>query len=186
MVQTAQYYLGAATPSTPLTSMTGRPQSVSQTTIQQPGPNVSRQSLPPASRNVPPVSPSSSFVGQSAHPTMTLERTPEESQEGDAAQASRTSITEKRRSRPGTMDRNFKFVSFKRLIPLLVLIQNLSKPSSPPTENQPPPPVPNQSRDRVSATEIPAPPPNSKERKTVSVDERYIEDLGETEEISLN
>lgn len=97
---------------------------------------------------------------------------------------------------PWTEISNSYAPNFDRIDLSVWLTISFLQPPSPPTENAPPPGSKLKSVTDESgmthasvvapSAEIPPPPPNSKERKMVSVDERYIEDVGETEEISLN
>ncbi|KAK7029794.1 chitin biosynthesis protein CHS5 [Favolaschia claudopus] len=119
LVSIAAYNLGA----TPPTPAPARPQSMSQPAAPRsptsPGGAGSRQSMPPLARNTsPPVAQAqaASFVNPSATPP--LASTPEHANESvddpDAEEVklervALTSVMEKRMSRPGTMNREFKF-----------------------------------------------------------------------------
>ena len=195
MISIASFYLGAnpSTNSAPYT----RPQSMSQANLQHTPASTAnpaarsaanRASLPAALNVTSTSPPNSAFLNQpsaNSEPRARsgrFEPTPEEF-DGDAQDADTTAEKEARRkSRPGTMDKNFKF---------------------PPTSSPSPPAVPNlpssdnQSPDEddagltsvsvvaPSSVEVPPPPPVEKERVGQAVEEGE-DDVGETEEIALN
>ncbi|KAJ7216180.1 hypothetical protein B0H12DRAFT_1154283 [Mycena haematopus] len=181
LVSIAAYNLGA----TPPTHAVARAQSMSQASIPRSptSPSAgagSRQSMPPPARTAasPPQAATSTFVNQpAASATPPLEPTPEDTK-GEAADSDdtesvrleRSTVMEKRMSRTGTMNREFKF-------PTPV--------SSPTVANTPP------SIHRVvtpSNIEVPPPPPVEKElgvspSRSARSDEE--EELGETVDIPL-
>ena len=193
MIPIASFYLGA-NPTTPTSYGSQRQQSTSQANINhspsasQPHANIStgptttsqnpanRASMPPPSRSEPP---QSAFVGQAPQKPEVLNPTPEEEAEQQSKhEAQRTASKERRRSRqPGSMNKAFKF---------------------PPTSPTTPPGLPKRSGDgddmesvsvvAPSSVEVPPPPPVEKERSTSGqlVEDGEGDDVGETEEISLN
>jgi hypothetical protein len=198
MMPIASFYLGA-NPSAPINSGSyARPQSMSQANLPQastnattpPAKNSNRASMPAPSRVTSASPPQSTFINQPSPrldvkaKTGAFEPTPEELEtdaEGNGGQRA-TSIDGKRRSRPGTMDRNFKFPSSSSVSPPAIPDLPLSK-------------VNNGGEDDTglmsvgvvapSSVEVPPPPPVEKE-KTGHVVEEGEEDVGETEEIALN
>jgi len=196
MIPIASFYLGT-NPSTsaPYT----RPQSMSQANLPHSPTGHSknaanRASMPAPSRVTSKSPPNSAFVNQPSPDSEPRDRsgrfgpTPEEldgeGQEADA-NVKRTTSADKearRRSRPGTMDKNFKFPP-------------TSSPSPPavpdlPSSNKPDPEEDDAGLTSVgvvapSSVEVPPPPPVEKERVGQAVEEGE-EDVGETEEIALN
>jgi len=195
MVPIQQFYLG--NPQTPSSSSYPRPQSMSQASLtstsanSQPKTHTNHQSVPVAH-----TSPSSSGGNQHIPPSQaTLEPMPEEAEEkldGEGGEASEQTMRTGRR-REGTMNKSFKF-------------------PPDPTPSEPTPPVPGlrkdlsatqESKQRAednrarkskdsdevamivpSSVEVPPPPPIEKEGTISSVSD--FDDVGETEEISLN
>lgn len=190
MVPIHPYYLGA-TPSAPISSATfSRPQSMSQATLPSPASHVTsptgraaaRQSMPPPSRTA--ASPPSQPVIRPIEPT------PEEGADSETDEDDKEAAG---RARKGTMSRNFRFPS--------------------PSADAPPPPLPDipptvpkhdtPSSPRIPAhtssdteeialtpviaqsVEMPPPPPVEKERSPIAAD-IGDEEVGDTEEISLN
>ncbi|KAJ7450851.1 hypothetical protein FB451DRAFT_1374603 [Mycena latifolia] len=189
LVAIAAYSLDAKPP-TP--SAPARPQSMSQASLPRsptsPAAGAgSRQSMPPLARNTaasPPAPQTSAFVNQpAASPTPPLEPTPEhpsaEGEDSDAEavaleRAVSPAVLEKRKSRTGTMNREFKFptpVSSPTVgeTPNLPSIQRVVTPSN--IEVPPPPPV---------EKELGVSPP----RSTRSDDGE--DELGDTVDIPLN
>ena len=183
MVPIAGFYLGVTPNTAPAFQ---RPQSMSQVNLQKSSaraaastsPTVSnRASMPPPRRSTASDADTSTFVGQTpeaparkgnAGPTRIEEEAVDEGEtEGRTSSGSGSRMSAAaRRARNGTMDRNFRFPS--------------------PTGDEPPPPLPT-SDSVVSSTktpEVPPPDPVEKEKERVVVHDD--EDVGETEEISLN
>ncbi|KAF7975167.1 hypothetical protein HWV62_10353 [Athelia sp. TMB] len=196
MMPIAQFYLGATSPQVAAYT---RPQSMSQANLSQsqspsqaasPSSKASnRASLPAPARKTSTSPPAASAAPTASQPA--FESTPEEpAEDGGEAEdkLSKPVITSKearRRSRPGTMDRAFKFPP--------------DSPSSSPPIATAPPPVPSlpatedkeEGMERAtvvapSSVEVPAPPPVEKERTSESGGSEGDEDVGETEEIALN
>jgi chitin biosynthesis protein CHS5 len=194
MVPISGFYLGT-TQSSPMNSAPfTRPQSMSQASLPQSAQAAkaaNRASMPAPSRTPTspgPIPPASSESSKAVH--RTFEPTLEESADGDESDdiGSQRSIKAKGppRARHGTMDREFKFPPAPpesdgvprsrqaigaepgdtQLSPDDVEEAGLSAPSS-------------------SRVEVPPPPPIEKERPPTSHDDGD-EDVGETEEISLN
>ncbi|KAF7343242.1 Chitin biosynthesis protein CHS5 [Mycena venus] len=199
LVSIAAYNLGA-TPPTP--ALTTRPHSMSQASIPRSptspaagGPG-SRQSMPPLARRdpgapSPPAAQASSFVNAApSSATPPLEPTPEEGrgstskddgeteEDAEEREARRRSVMEKRMSRTGTMNREFKFPT------------PVSSPVVSDTPNIP-------SIHRVvtpSNIEVPPPPPVEKEvglgvsppRSAGGRSDEGEEEVGETVDIPLN
>lgn len=181
------YYLGA-NPATHTSASFGRPQSMSQANLSSPSTRTTspttpkaqnRQSLPPPARSAatPPVH------NQTFEPTR--EETIAESEEDDLG-------NKPSRPRKGTMSKNFRFPSPTSDAPPPPLPDPAPKQETP---SSPRAPVQHASSDteEVSLTplpvvqsnvEVPPPPPVEKERLSASTD--IDEDVGETEEISLN
>lgn len=176
------YYLGA-TPAPGSSTPAGRPHSMSQANLSSPSttsPTVTkasnRQSMPPPARAAatPPA------------PSQAFEPTPEEADESEEAIPGSV----QRRPRKGTMSRNFKFPSPISDAPPPQLpdplVNKHDRPASPAqhassdTEEVSFTPLPV----IQSSVEVPPPPPIEKERASASAD--IDEDVGETEEISLN
>ena len=195
MVPIHPYYLGA-TPSAPISSATfSRPQSMSQATLPSPANHVNsptgrssnRQSMPPPARTA--ASPPSQPVIRPIEPML---------EEGNE---SATDTDDKAREaagrvRKGTMSRNFRFPSPAPDavppplpdIPPTVPRHDHSAPSSP----RLPPQHASSDTEEVALTpvitqsvEVPPPPPVEKERSPIAAD-IGDEDVGDTEEISLN
>ncbi|PBK63447.1 hypothetical protein ARMSODRAFT_963049 [Armillaria solidipes] len=170
-----------------------RSQSLSQVAVNrsQPSPDtahrnaVNRASMPvvPRVSSTSPPSTHSPFVNQPA-----FEPTPEETAEEAPAQAlpPTTDVSTRRKSRSGTMNREFKFPS------------PVSSPTAPerasgPAGNSPPPILRGElgrqeEKSGVmtpSSIEVPPPPPVEKERSTTSVDETE-DDVGPTVEVDLS
>ncbi|KAI0089359.1 hypothetical protein BDY19DRAFT_889851 [Irpex rosettiformis] len=187
------YYLGAS-PIAAHSASYGRPQSMSQASVGSPtnrtsSPNTprsaNRQSMPPPARSAasPPVATKSPSAAVH-HIEPTPEEPPEE--QGESVKSPTNKHT-----RTGTMSKDFRFPP-----------QTPGKDVPPPVPDLPP--VPRGSNERppqhvssdteeVSLTplpviqtsvEVPPPPPVDKERSPVGAD--MDEDVGETEEISLN
>ncbi|KAJ7628905.1 fibronectin type III/BRCA1 domain-containing protein [Roridomyces roridus] len=187
LVSIAAYNLGA-TPPTPSAAV--RPQSMSQASLPRSptSPNV-RQSMPPLARSTTPGQTTSSFVNQPASSssptsppattaTVTAPDDPsvEDAQtESASASAERMAVMEKRMSRTGTMNREFKF------------------PPTSPTPVSPTGDAPNlpSIQARVvtpSNIEVPPPPPVEKEAKDGGGEagDPGEEDVGDTVDIPLN
>ena len=197
MIPIASFYLGANPSTSANAAPYTRPQSMSQANLSHSpttaaGPtsknSANRASMPAPSRVTSMSPPHSSFVNQpspnsdSRERTGGFEPTPEEL-EGDAEGADSNLTKEaRRRSRPGTMDRNFKFPP-------------TSSPSPPAVPDLPSSNKPSADEDDAgltsvgvvvpSSVEVPPPPPIEKERVGQAVEEGE-EDVGETEEIALN
>jgi chitin biosynthesis protein CHS5 len=171
MVPIASFYLGSTFNNSQQFST--RPQSMSQVGLTnppsspptQPRSNV-RQSMPAPARSAP-----DQAAGSKRFETM-----PEEPSEQRP-----TSMESKRKSRSGTMNREFKFPS----------------PTSPsPSEQAPRQSTGREERDMDDAAlvapaappivEVPPPPPVEKERTGAVMGDDVDEDVGPTEEISLN
>ncbi|KAJ7914823.1 hypothetical protein B0H13DRAFT_2001259 [Mycena leptocephala] len=180
LVSIAAYNLGA----TPPTPASARPQSMSQASLPRSPTSPaagSRQSMPPLARNnapSPPAPQASSFVNQPpASATPPLEPTPEaddsDTEEVKLERVVDRTVMEKRMSRTGTMNREFKFPT------------PVSSPTVADTPNMP-------SIHRVvtpSNIEVPPPPPVEKELgvsppRSARSDEGE-EELGETVDIPL-
>jgi len=198
MVPIQQFYLG--NPQTPSSSSYPRPQSMSQASLTNPNTNP-QQKTHANHQSVPVVhaSPASPVTNQHTPPSKpSLGPTPEEADEkaDDDDDEEETSKQPKRagRRREGTMNKSFRF-------------------PPDPTPSESPPPVPHipeilpasARKQRPSAdgerarksdesdevavvaspnVEVPPPPPIEKERTASSVSD--LDDVGETEEISLN
>ena len=196
MVPIKQFYLGNT--QTPPSSSYPRPQSMSQASLTsasantQPKAHTTSQSVPAV--HTPPSSPG---PNQHTPPSqLPLGPTPEEGEEKSDEEEGETSMQPMRtgRRREGTMNKSFKF------------------PPGP-TASEPAPPVPDAPNDLSANTqkpksrveekrarkskdsdevvmvvppsvEVPPPPPIEKERVTSSASD--LDDVGETEEISLN
>lgn len=204
MVPISGYYLGT-TPSTPINSAPfARPQSMSQATLPRDShaaKAANRASMPPPSRT--PTSPTlptspTSHETQSRTAPQTFEPTPEEpgeEDEEDLAQAARPPKSN-RRSRHGTMDREFKFPPPSPAptdAPKGALTSTSEQPASTGDTQPPGYTVDDDGVEEAGLTavgtvapsvEVPPPPPVEKEVSGIS--EEGEEDVGETEEISLN
>ena len=189
MVPIQQFYLG--NPQTPSSSSYPRPQSMSQASLA--GANINAQQKTHSNhQSVPAVqtSPTSPTTNRHTLPSQPqLEPTPEEviDKSGDQEEETSKQSTRAARRREGTMNKSFKF-----------------PPDPTPSESTPPVPdipkdLPATSRKPKTSTEdeenevamvapssveVPPPPPIEKERATSSVSDS--DDVGETEEISLN
>jgi len=196
MMPISQFYLGA-TPNTAISS--NRTQSMSQVSLQRsavrgatsPTGAGNRASMPPAPRR--PVNgeadaaDTSAFVNQTPSPKSRVRSpdrrgsTPQTVPEADEAEGDSSSAALARRQRNGTMDRNFRFPppSTQNAPPVVPPVPALpTSPTSPGAEGQPSSPA-------SVALEVPPPDPIEKEKKRMnSVD--VEEDIGATEEISLN
>ncbi|CAK5272037.1 unnamed protein product, partial [Mycena citricolor] len=174
LVPIAQFGLGA-TPPNALPSR--RPQSMSAASPSQRSPAsvaAMRQSMPPS---VSPIDQPSTFVGQSASnsppptvPVVTIEEAHSEDEETDVAEleAKRLALMEKRASKTGTMNMQFKFPP--------------TSPTSPGPENS------DAADGPVEPESIEVPPPPVVEKETVSdvrAEGEVDDDLGETEDIPL-
>ena len=202
MVPISAFYLGT-TQSTPMNSPPfARPQSMSQASLPQSAQAAkaaNRASMPAPSRT--PTSPGPTPPARSDSPSKavrrTFEPTPEEGGDVDGSQdvASQTKVTRNRgppRVRHGTMDRAFKFpVSSASPESDMALHGQQAGAGTKDTSH-----APNDAEeagltavDTVapsnSTVEVPPPPPIEKERSPMSHDDGD-EDVGETEEISLN
>ncbi|KAJ6625219.1 hypothetical protein B0H10DRAFT_659431 [Mycena sp. CBHHK59/15] len=184
LVSIAPYNLGA-TPPTPTTTV--RPQSMSQASLPRSPSSPaagSRQSMPPLARNTaasPPAPQSSPFVNQPASQSPTLDTTPEHVEDDPDAEvvalerAVGTTVLEKRQSRTGSMNRQFKFPT------------PVSSPTVGSTPDMP-------SIHRVvtpSNIEVPPPPPVEKELAAGKASgsarsDDGDDDLGDTVDIPLN
>ncbi|KAF4575395.1 Chitin synthase, class 5 [Pleurotus pulmonarius] len=181
MVPIASFYLGANTGAPAHSPPFTRPQSMSQASLTRtpasPPPN--RQTTPTSHRaSMPPPARSDSFVNQPS--SSRFEPTPEEAGEVEDLQRASTSSPDaegtpkeaKRKSRAGTMNKDFKFPS---------------PASSPVVEGHPPTSLSSAAATgpavmTPSSIEVPAPPPVEKERSVVDEGD---DDVGETEDIPL-
>ena len=181
MVPIHPYYLGA-TPSAPINSATfARPQSMSQATLPSPASHVTsptgrvnnRQSMPPPARAAA-TPPSQQPVIRPIEPM--------EEEEDVASSESETEAEAAGRTRKGTMSKNFKFPPSQEATPPLPEIPpTVSAPRHAPSDTE-----------EVSLTpviapsvEMPPPPPVDKERSPITAD-IGDDEVGDTEEISLN
>jgi hypothetical protein len=195
MVPISGFYLGT-THSTPMNSAPfTRPQSMSQASLPQSAQAAkvaNRASMPAPSRT--PTSPDPAPQASSESPKAvrrTFEPTPEESGDGDESQdiASQTRSARTKappRARHGTMDREFKFPPALPESDGISLSQETS--GSGPGDTH----LATDDAEEAgltapssSSVEVPPPPPIEKERSPISHDDGD-EDVGETEEISLN
>lgn len=199
MIPIASYYLGAA-PSTPVGSagLSNRPQSMSQASLSHPPttpqlPN--KQTLPSYRASMPaparqatatPPNQASAFVNQPTSARQ-LESTTEEP--GDEAEADRlklertTSAESKRKSRSGTMNREFKFPPTSSSPPAMPEVPAKKGPPAPLTENG----LAAESLVTPSSIEVPPPPPVEKERSFSNISlESGEDDVGDTVDIPLN
>ncbi|KAI3598440.1 chitin biosynthesis protein [Moniliophthora roreri] len=194
MVAIANYYLGAEPPTNASTHF--RPQSMSSTPRSPGSPSQAptssrsptRSSMPPPARksSATPPTPNSTFVGQ---PPETPREQPiqEQAEEGDGEEVqlgrasdedpAPTPKSAKRKSRTGTMNRDFKF-------PSPVLSQDEGVPATL-KEAAASGDEPVQRVITPSSIEVPPPPPVEKERSTGDEDESDEEDVGPTEEVPL-
>ncbi|KAF8076858.1 fibronectin type III/BRCA1 domain-containing protein [Lyophyllum atratum] len=207
MVPIASFYLGA-TPATPLASaQLNRPQSMSQASTPRsphsPPPNQpkaasNRASMPPPSRSTEtPPSQVSPFLNQAGSPenqarAPPFEATPEEPGEDndvEEAQLERsTSKESKRKSRNGSMNREFRFPT-PSASPVLGNAPVRKERRSPPAQLDEPGVAddapPNPAVITPSSIEVPPPPPVEKERSVASLDDGE-DDVGDTVDIPLN
>lgn len=200
MVPISGYYLGA-THSMPMNSAPfTRPQSMSQASLPQSAQAAkaaNRASMPVPSRT--PASPGPT-TGASSESSLkaarkTFEPTPEESGDGDESQdtSPQTRPTNTKgppRVRHGTMDREFKFPPTSSSPELGTASRGRQATGTGPGNTQR---VPDDAEEAgltavdviAPSVEVPPPPPIEKERPPTSHDDGD-EDVGETEEISLN
>jgi hypothetical protein len=201
MVPIASFYLGAASAVPPSSAGYNRPQSMSQApgTPASPPPNNQaskvRASMPPPARGsgTPPNASSSAFAGQRQAPRGIEPPVPEHDEDMDIVQGQmeRTAVSsatsaikaEHRKSRNGSMNREFKF-----------------PPTSPVSSASPQTPVVHVSEHLTeeearhpgvitpSSIEVPPPPPMEKEKSMskVSLDDSGDDDVGDTVDIPLN
>ncbi|KAJ8487763.1 hypothetical protein ONZ45_g14206 [Pleurotus djamor] len=184
MVPIAQYYLGA-TPSAPINSPPfNRPQSMSQASLtraptsppprNQTSPTSHRASMPPPSRTDSLPSDSRNRLPQ------TFEATPEDPNEVEDLQqtsAQPTPKEAKRKSRTGTMNKDFKFPS--PVSSPVVDSHDKVPPSLASAASVGPAVI------TPSSIEVPPPPPVEKERSVGSSVEDVDDDVGETVDIPL-
>ncbi|KAF9498915.1 hypothetical protein BDN71DRAFT_1442896 [Pleurotus eryngii] len=169
MVPIASFYLGANTGAPAHSPAFTRPQSMSQASLSRtpssPPPN--RQSTPTSQRaSMPPPARSDSIVNQAS--SSRFEATPEEAGEVEDLQSSSPDAG-KRKSRAGTMNKDFKFPS-PASSPVVDTHRSLK--SSPPVMTP-------------SSIEVPPPPPVEKERSLSGSVDEGDDDVGETEDIPL-
>lgn len=216
MVPIANFYLGASSPATahfsnrPLSmSQASLPRSPAspQPNSGKATPSSYRASMPPPSRNQPPETPGASpFVNQQPpndfQRSRHIESTTEENEDDPELHTAKlsssppTDTSEKRKSR-GMMNKDFKFPS-PTPTPTTPQFVKSSTPTSSTTpttrskqnsvEHTAPVHARNSSVATPSAIEVPAPPPVEKESSmsTISLSESTDDDIGATEEISLN
>ncbi|KAF5321135.1 hypothetical protein D9619_000211 [Psilocybe cf. subviscida] len=207
MVPIASFYLGAASAAPPTSAGYNRPQSMSQApgTPASPPPNNQaskvRASMPPparASPGTPPNGSSSAFVNPRQVPRVVEPAVPEHDEDMDIVQGQmeRTTVSsaikaEHRKSRNGSMNREFKFPPTSPASPHG---DGPNKPASPQT------PVVHVSEHLTeeearhpgvitpSSIEVPPPPPMEKEKSLskVSLDDSVDDDVGDTVDIPLN
>ncbi|KAJ7583688.1 fibronectin type III/BRCA1 domain-containing protein [Mycena floridula] len=178
MVPVASFYLGA----TPTTQTTFRPQSMSQASFQTKPAAITRQSMPPPVRtdSASPPSNNSSFVNQPQISTV-QETVPAETE----AQLERSDSAKSRKRRSGTMNRSFKFPSpsSSPVIPDALPPKGIKGPPSSLQNDA------GDSKPAVmtpSVIEVPPPPPVEKERSKNTSNDDVEDEVGDTEEISLN
>lgn len=196
MVPIQQFYLG--NPQTPSSSSYPRPQSMSQASLTsantniQPKSHANHQSVPAVH-----TSPTSPTINQHTLPSQPpLESMPEEVEEKLDGQEEESSKQPTRtgRRREGTMNKSFRFPpdrthsEFAPPVPDIPkdLSEVAQKPGSSAEDKRM---RKSEESDDVamvapSSVEVPPPPPIEKERRTSSVSD--LDDVGETEEISLN
>lgn len=203
MVPISAFYLGT-TQSTPMNSPPfARPQSMSQASLPQSAQAAkaaNRASMPPPSRT--PTSPDPTPPTRTESPSKavrkTFEPTPEEGGDGGESQgvASQTKPTRNRgppRVRHGTMDREFKFPVSTVSSESDTAVHGQQAASTGTRDTSRAPDEAEEAGltavDVVAPSnptvEVPPPPPIEKERHSTSHDDGD-EDVGETEEISLN
>jgi len=196
MVPISGFYLGT-TPSTPMSSAQfTRPQSMSQASLPQSAQAAkaaNRASMPAPSRTPTSPGPTPPAISESPSkvPRRTFEPTPEESGDGDESQAAAAQAKPTRnrgppRARHGTMDREFKFPPASGSLESSNTVSGgTGGRSHGPDDTEE---AGFTTADIVapsnSSEEVP-PPPIEKERLSTS-HEDGDEDVGETEEISLN
>ncbi|KAF9528038.1 hypothetical protein CPB83DRAFT_876167 [Crepidotus variabilis] len=224
MMPIANFYLGANSPAT--AHFSNRPLSMSQASLPRspasPQPNSGkatpssyRSSMPPPSRN-PETPGSSAFINQPSSAndfqrSRQFESMAEENEEDSDLHTAKLSSTpttdqsEKRKSRSGTMNKDFRFPSPTPTPTTPQFVTSgmpKSSGSTPPTgkraaqERATTPPtagvaLPHSRGSSIvnpSAIEVPPPPPVEKESSmsTISLSESIDDDVGPTEEISLN
>jgi hypothetical protein len=201
MVPISGYYLGA-THSTPMNSAPfTRPQSMSQVSLPQSAQAAkaaNRASMPVPSRTPtsPGATPATSSESSLKASRKTFEPTPEESGDGDESQdtSPQTRPTATRgpsRVRHGTMDREFKFPPATSPQESDIASRGRQATGTGPGNTQR---VPDDAEEAgltpvdviAPSVEVPPPPPIDKERPPTSSHDDGDEDVGETEEISLN
>lgn len=188
MVPISAFYLGT-TPSTPMNSPPfTRPQSMSQTSLPQSAQAAkaaNRASMPAPSRT--PTSPGPTSPANSESPSKAVRRTfgPTSEESGDEGQSqdtvSQMKSTKNRgppHARHGTMDRQFRF-------PPTPMSPESDITRAPDEAEEAKLTVVDEAAPSNSSVEVPPPPPIEKERPPIAHDEGE-EDVGETEEISLN
>ncbi|KAI0034359.1 hypothetical protein K488DRAFT_45613 [Vararia minispora EC-137] len=184
MVPISGYYLGA-TPATPMNAAPfSRPQSMSQTSLPRSAGASSRVNLPGSHSRTQSTPQGSSLSPPSAEPAPPkFEPTPEEPgepAEGDDEESQVKSPSSKPATphmRHGTMDRAFKFPPSKS--------SPLGETESTVPEQEQPTVQSNAQPQRVLSVEVP-PPPSPQEKERALPVSPADEDVGETEEISLN
>jgi chitin biosynthesis protein CHS5 len=195
MIPIHPYYLGA-TPSAPINSAAfTRPQSMSQATLPTPSRNAgspspraaNRQSMPPPSR--PAASPTSN-----THPAASASRITEPTPEEAAEDSDSEDDGQSGRQRKGTMSRNFKFPTPSPEAPPPVpdILPAVPKYDSaaPASPRAVPAHAPSDTEEvaltpaTAQSVEVPPPPPVEKERMPMA--DLGDEEVGDTEEISLN
>jgi hypothetical protein len=199
MIPIANFYLGASTPSS---STFNRPVSMSQASLprspasppsnqSKQGPVSYRASMPVPSR-IPDTPPShaSAFIGQpsSAKGSRTLEAPGEELEDDPALQTARLENAEKRKSRSGSINKEFRFPPLSRAIASTDSEENGEKAKKDSAEAQEHTSHGKLHGRKPSAIEVPAPPPVEKEPSfsSLSLAESTDDDVGPTVEISLN
>ncbi|KAF8160084.1 fibronectin type III/BRCA1 domain-containing protein [Pholiota molesta] len=194
MVPIASFYLGASATTPVSANFSNRPQSMSHPALPQSAPaNRVRASLPPPSR-APGTPPSSAFVNQPPsagvrQPEPTVEERDETDPDTQSVHLERAASlrSEKRKSRNGSMNKEFKFPPTSPVTPSSVLAESAKKPASPPADDV----AEEEGRAAVvtpSNIEVPAPPPMEKENSMsqVSLNDSVDDDVGDTVDIPLN
>lgn len=194
MVPIHPYYLGA-TPSAPMNSPAfHRPQSMSQANLPSPGTPSSkaanRQSMPPPARNTAASPPSASASAPRGASTPRIpEATPEEGAEASSDEDE--DVGGAGRARKGTMSKNFKFPPASPPPPLPDIPPSVPTDAHRPASPRAPAHAPSDTEEVAltpviaQSVEMPPPPPVEKERSPIAPD-LADEDVGDTEEISLN
>lgn len=209
MVPIASFYLGAASAAPPTSAGFNRPQSMSQApgTPASPPPNNQaskvRASMPPPARGsgTPPNNSSSPFVNQRQAPRGVEAAVPEHDEDMDIVQGQMERATvssatsaikaEHRKSRNGSMNREFKFPPTSPGSPLGDAPQKSVSPQTPVvhvsehlTEEE----VRHPGVITPSSIEVPPPPPMDKEKSLskASLDDSVDDDVGDTVDIPLN